>query len=532
MAGERVLIVDDELDVLELCERILQVNGYEVRIAHSGYEAVELAKGEPVDLLLTDIKMPGMSGLEIARALRSSDPGVICIAMTGYGTIDMVLEALKLGIDEFILKPFTPDELSLTVSKAMEKERLRKENFRLNALIPLFELNKTLMRTVEEDLVLQRLLEIAQVETKASIAQLYTFEKNDTIQYGPGLGLVSNSQGNQLCDELAGRIKQAGQQLYFTADQAELAPLSLAEAGLRAVIATPIKTKETTLGALILARRVEDFAPSDLDFLSMLSSQAGVALENARLFTEIQEAYKELKQLDHMKREFINIAAHELRTPLTILMGYASVLEEETNGQPKDFVLSITRNAMRLRALIDDMLNLNYLESGVARLANDRLDLAEVMQEILKDMTLLAEQKDLTITLDIPDDFPQIIIDRQKFDLILINLFHNAIKFTRPGGKVGFKARATTDKMIISLSDTGIGIPKEHLGRIFDRFYQVEASLTREYGGIGLGLAIARGMVEVCGGEIKVESQPGEGTTFTFILPLENSNLKPSKLTL
>ena len=177
MMEERILIVDDEADVLDLCRRMLEVKGYQVKIAHNGYEAIELARQESFDLLLTDIKMPGMTGLEIAQALKKSDPSVVCVTMTGFSTMDMVLEALKLGIDEFILKPFTPDDLSMAVAKPLEKEQLRKENFRLRSLIPLFELNKTLMGTVEEEKVLRRLLEISQEETKADLAGLYTFNK-------------------------------------------------------------------------------------------------------------------------------------------------------------------------------------------------------------------------------------------------------------------------------------------------------------------------------------------------------------------
>lgn len=534
MPTEQVLIVDDEIDVLELCERILKAKGYRVTIAHNGYEAIELAGQKPFDLLLTDIKMPGMSGLDIARALKKSDPGVICIAMTGYGTIDMVLDALKLGIDEFILKPFTPEELALTILKATEKERLRKENFRLRSLIPLFELNKTLMGTVEVEKVLQRLLEISKEETKATLARLYIFEKGKIIPYLPGV--KHNNQLDKVqpgCDELAGLILDEGQQIYWdiTEDNQEHQAL-LKQLGVQSLIATPIKAKETNLGALILARPDSIFAQSDGDFLSVLASQAGIALENARLFSQIQAAYKELQQLDFMKREFINIAAHELRTPLTILMGYASVLEEETEGQAHDFAMSITRNAMRLRSLIEDMLNLKYLESGMALLAHDRLDLREVMKEIMKDMSLLAEEKSLGITIDIPQDFPPIIADRQKFDLIMMNLFHNAIKFTPAGGKVGLKARMNEERVIISVSDTGIGIPTEKFEKIFDRFYQIESSLTREHGGIGLGLAIARGMVEVCGGEIQVDSIAGKGTSFTVALPKDNSSLGVRKLKL
>src|SRR5688572_9163872 len=131
MPKEKVLIVDDEIDVLDLCKRILESQGYQVTSAHNGHEAIDIARHEHFDLLLTDIKMPGIEGLDIAQALKASDPGIICVTMTGFSTMDMAINALKLGIDEFILKPFTPKELSLAISKAMEKERLRKENFRL-----------------------------------------------------------------------------------------------------------------------------------------------------------------------------------------------------------------------------------------------------------------------------------------------------------------------------------------------------------------------------------------------------------------
>ncbi|MDX1523162.1 MAG: response regulator [Anaerolineae bacterium] len=531
MSDAKVLIVDDEIDVLELCARILRSKGYDVQTAQDGREAIDLANGQHFDLLLTDIKMPGMSGLDIARALRKSDPGVICIAMTGFGTIDMVLDALKLGIDEFILKPFTPQELKTTLLKATEKERLRKENFRLRSLIPLFELNETLLGTREVEKVFNRLLEISTEETKASAAGIFIIE-NEQVRSHPGNNGVFNPTLQKHLFGVAQRIFKNPEQLHLSLnsatgeDQKILKKLSA-----QALIATPIKSKEAAvIGTLILIKKGNNFAPSDEEFLAVLSSQAGIALENARLFTEIEAAYKELKQLDHMKREFINIAAHELRTPLAILMGYASVLEEETTDQNQEFAGRIIRNAMRLRALIEDMLNLNYLESGIAKLANDPLVLEDVVKDIMKDMSLLAEQKVLSVSIDIPAKFPVIISDRQKFDLIAMNLVHNAIKFTPKGGRVGIKARVNGDYVLVSVSDSGIGIPGDQLDRIFDRFYQIESSLTREYGGIGLGLAIVRAMVEVCGGEIFVESTEGKGTTFTFTLPLDNSNLETRKL--
>ncbi len=535
MAGEKIIIVDDEADVLDLCKRILVGKGYQVKTADNGYEAIEIVKQDHFNLLLTDIKMPGMNGLEIAQALKKYDPGLICVTMTGYSTMDMVIEALKLGIDEFMMKPFTPEELSLVVTKALEKEQLRKENFRLRSLIPLFELNKTLMGTVEVDRVLQHLLEVVQKETRADLAGLYTFEEDKIRPFHYQLDGGQNEIQQQAYDKLAQLILKNGQQLSInrnTPGNNENQAILEALAG-QAVIATPLKSQNSNLGALILVRKEQDFAPSDNEFLAILSSQAGVALENARLFTEIQEAYKELQKLDHMKSEFINIAAHELRTPLAILMGYATVLEDEVEGIiGEEYLSHIMRNALRLRSLIDDMLNLQYLESGVATLSHDKLNLPQVIEVVLQDMKPMSAEKNLDIQVHIPEDFPQMIIDRHKFELIIVNLIHNAIKFTPVEGQVTFTAAVEGEQTVMVVHNTGTVIPEEEFGRIFDRFYQVENSLTREHGGIGLGLSIVRGMLDICGGEIQVTSNEAQGTTFTVILPLDNTNLEQKTLKL
>ena len=532
MADEKIIIVDDEADVLELCERILTGKGYQVTTVSDGNEAIKIAGTEHFDLLLSDIRMPGMDGLEIAQAITQVDQGVVCVLMTGYSTMDMVIEALKLGVDEFILKPFGPDELDLVVTKALEKEQLRKENFRLRSLIPLFELNKTLLGTVEIDEVLRRMSEIAQKETNADRARLYTLEQDEINQFPTATSDAENDQTQPIYDRLARLLfentNEIADQVMLTIgtvrDERYRAILNDLEA--QAIIATPLKSQTQYLGGLILVRNTEDFAPSDSEFLAVLASQASIALENARLFAQIQTAYKELQTLDHMKSEFINIAAHELRTPLAILVGYTTVLEEELEGTQRDYLTNIMRNALRLRSLIDDMLNLQYLESGMAALSQDEVDLNELVQEAIQDMSLMALEKNLNVEIDIPPNYPELIVDRYKLDLIIVNLLHNAIKFTPEGGQVSFKATANGQRTTISINNTNTLIPPEELNRIFDRFYQVESSLTRQHGGIGLGLSIVRGMVEVCGGEIQVDSQAGAGTTFTLSLPLDNSGLE------
>jgi len=278
-------------------------------------------------------------------------------------------------------------------------------------------------------------------------------------------------------------------------------------------------------GVLIAAREAgaAPFDASDVELLSILCGQAGIALANARLFAEIQRAYEEVKRLDHMKREFINIAAHELRTPLAILMGYASILAEETTGEMRERLEIVVRNAVRLRSLIDDMLNLRYLETGEIAFHPETLHIREVVEEVLEELGPLAREKPLTVLVDLPADLPPVVSDRQKVMVILANLLSNAIKFTPAGGIVRISAEAQNGELRVEVADTGIGIPPEAIPHIFEPFYQVEDSLTREHGGIGLGLTIAREMIKRCGGQIGVESVPGQGSRFYFTLPLEPS---------
>ncbi|GAB4544339.1 MAG: hypothetical protein Kow0063_38010 [Anaerolineae bacterium] len=520
------MITDDEPDVLDLCQRILSAEGYRVATACSGHEAVERARKETFNLLLTDIKMPGMNGLETVQAVKETDPGIICVIMTGYSTMDTAIEALKLGVDDFVLKPFAPEDLSMSVAKALEKDRLLKENIRLRSLIPLFEFNKTLLSTVEVDTLLQHVLELATKETQADLAMLFLSEGNGFSEHThPPLTGQDQTRSQRL--ELASRIAQ--HQGVLALQQGEplgdnFGPL-FEELGVEHLFGLPLIAKEGhSLGALILGKRAEPFASGDSEFLQVMAGQAAIALENAHLFQEIQQAYDELKKLDHMKSEFINIAAHELRTPLAILLGYASVMaEEEATTVDRGRLDVIIRNAMRLSSLIDDMLNLSYLETGQAKLNVEEVDLNEVIQQAILDVKDMAREKSLNINVNIPADLPVLLTDRNKLDLIVMNLLSNAIKYTPEGGYISLKAWLNEDRVAVAVRDTGVGIPPEAHEKIFERFYQVEASLTRQHGGIGLGLAIVKSFVELCQGRIWVESEVGKGSTFTFELPLRPS---------
>jgi CheY-like chemotaxis protein/GAF domain-containing protein len=369
MSKEKILIAEDDEDVRNICVRVLSEENYQVTAVENGLLAIEVAKQDSFDMLLTDIKMPQLDGLETARTIKTLYPDIVCVIMTGFGTMDTAIRALQLGADEFLVKPFTPDVLSAAVAKAMEKVRLQRENIRLRALIPLFELSRTLMSTVAEDELLPRVLEVAQQETRADKAALLLLDQD-------GQQLAARAERNldvqtALGPELAVKIAQTSQQLALPgrSETTTLAPswaAQLIQADIHTAIITPLISKTKPLGALIVAKTFpqDQFAPSDAEMLSILCGQAAIAIQNAHLFKEIQQTYEELKELDRLKSEFINIAAHELRTPLAILIGHASLLAEELDGPAGERLQIIMRNAMRLRTLIKDILTLRHLESG------------------------------------------------------------------------------------------------------------------------------------------------------------------------
>lgn len=290
----------------------------------------------------------------------------------------------------------------------------------------------------------------------------------------------------------------------------------------RSILGVPLQVKGEVIGVLEALNKTGDgiFTQDDMHTLSTLAAHAAIAIENARLVTEIQRAYEELSELDQLKSEFVAIASHELQTPLTVILGYASFLKRETTGAASEQVDAVLQSALRLRSLIDDMINLRHIETGEAELELEQLSLNELVTTITAEFASLAEARKQSFNIKLAPQPPMVEADRQKLRLVLANLLSNAVKFTPEGGRIQVEAETKGREVWVSVRDTGIGIPSRERERIFDRFYQVEPSLTRRFEGIGLGLSIAKAMVELHGGRIWMESVEGMGSSFTFALPL------------
>ncbi|MFA5139396.1 MAG: ATP-binding protein [Elusimicrobiota bacterium] len=229
-----------------------------------------------------------------------------------------------------------------------------------------------------------------------------------------------------------------------------------------------------------------------------------------------------LKRLEGFRQEFVANVSHELRTPLASIKAYAETLRSGALDDAEhrmEFVLEIERHADRMTRLVDDLLELSAIESGRRLPALEPVSLMRLASEVVSGVKPLAERKRIALRLDPFGDLPDVQADRGQLKQVLTNLLDNAIKFTPEGGSVRVSAQASQDGVAVSVRDTGPGIPTEHLQRIFERFYRVDKARSRELGGTGLGLAIVKHIVEAHGGSAGVESEPGKGSRFFFILP-------------
>ncbi|MBE0688858.1 MAG: GAF domain-containing sensor histidine kinase [Anaerolineae bacterium] len=290
----------------------------------------------------------------------------------------------------------------------------------------------------------------------------------------------------------------------------------------RSVLGVPMTSKNRVIGVLeAINRRKLPWTANDVHYLSILAAQAAVAIEGTQLVTRLRRANEELATLDQLKNDFIAVASHELRTPLGIIMGYASFLQESGNPEVNDLASKVVNSALQLRRIIEDLTNLRYLQTDETDLVRQTTTLDELVNELMADVRGLAEAKGHRVELQIVPGI-RISVDRGWMSMAINNLLLNAIRFTPDGGVITVTGEITGQREAgLSVRDNGMGIEKEELDKIFEKFYQIEDHMTRHHGGLGVGLSIAQGLVEAHGGRIWADS-PGlnQGATFTIALPL------------
>ena len=492
LESARILIVDDERVVRDGCARILSREGHEVSTAPDGPAGLDLIREQAFDLLLLDIKMPGLDGMQVMNTLRHEERNLLTLVVTGFASVAMAVEAMKGGAYDLLLKPFSADALRISVNRALAHIRLTREAE---------ELRHKQARSLRDIATEQS--RIRTIMNSMACGVLVTDNEQNLVLFNPMghrmLGLAPDEiNGRPVTETMADSGIAALIQKLF---EPESAYLSLLE--------QEIDNKK---GMHIRARTAPVRDP-DYNMLGTVT---------------VLQDITALKKMDKMKSEFVAMVAHELKAPLAVIHQQMEVLLEGMAGEigsKQAHLLARARDrAEGLMILVDDLLDISRIESGLLVSRQTPTDIVPIIEQAVEFMAPQARARQQSIITEIPAFLPEVSADANLIDQVFLNLISNAIKYTPDGGRIEIKATVAGAHVRIQIKDTGHGISSEDIPRIFDKFFRAKNDKTKGISGTGLGMSITKAIVDAHLGAISVDSRMRQGTTVTIELPL----LKPT----
>jgi signal transduction histidine kinase/DNA-binding response OmpR family regulator len=530
----RLLIVDDEVELkATLCETLAGA-GYETVGFSSGDEALKALKEQDFDLILTDLMMPGMDGIELLGHALSIDPNLVGIIMTGHGTVQTAVDAMKVGAFDYILKPFKLRAIKPVITRALSMRHLRLENVQLRETVAIHELTHALAFTLDLDAILNKVIDAALQQTGGDEASILlpTPEGNEFL-----IAVMRGGRREELVGQhipmdrgIAGWVAQHHQPilLHGAVQDSRFSPVNP-----RPEIVSSISMPMLAGGKLVGVLNVNatsgqrPFTMGKLKALGIMAVAVAYAIENARLFESLTRARIEAEDANRMKDEFLSTVSHELRTPLTSILGWSNLLQRSEQSDPTlaQGLRVILRNAKAQSHIIDDLLDVSRMLTGNLQLDMHPVDLGPIVAEVVDAVCATAEEKDLRLSITLDSQCGPVYGDEKRLRQIIWNLLSNAVKFTPQGGSVEVELTQLESCIQLAVRDSGQGVTPQFLPYIFDRFRQADNSTTRRHGGLGLGLSIVSYLVQMHSGTVKVESEGQDlGTTFTVQFPLVSAN--------
>lgn len=633
MSAEKILVVDDSREMRDLMVNyILRPNGFVTLVAENGTAGMALARQNAPDLIIADMKMPEITGLELAQLIHREGLGIPVILVTAEGSEELAKLALRSGVADYIIKPFTEDELLGAVRRTLDSMHNRREHVRMQAelsaahqallarhkeLETLTNIGRNVTSVLDLDQVLAKVVEAAVSVTHAEEGSLLLLDeqtheltmrasKNFEESFVRTFRLRSQ-------DSLAGYVIRTGEPVLLDQNS----PQKIKTAYLvHSLVYVPLKVRDKVIGVLGVDNRRAGraFTRHDQRLLGALGDYAAIAIENAYLYarTERERAQLEtilretedgvlvvdddnrlilinptartafgvtvpdvagreytevlrsvevrelltgrsrrveinledgrvfnahltpisdvgraivmqdithLKKLDRIKSEFVTTVSHDLRSPLTAILGYVELIGRAgpVNEQQAEFIRRVQYSVQSITALITDLLDLGRIEAGFDT-QKEPTHLALVVRYAVEGLRQQAEAKHQSLSMNVPENLPTVFANPPRLRQMVANLLDNAIKYTPEAGHVAVNARAEDELIVITVADSGMGIPPSDQPYIFDKFYRASNS-RQEFAGTGLGLSIVKSIVENHDGRIWLDSRPGQGTTFTVVLP-------------
>lgn len=540
-----ILVIDDDEVDRAAVRRALHASGtiHTLDELWDGDEALTAIERNAYDCILLDYWLPGTDGLALVRGVRSRGVSTPIVVLTGQGDEQLAVDLMKAGATDYLVKgAISPDHLAQSIRSAVRVSRaeiqaaraLRESMERLRLLA---EASQILSSSLDADSILASLVRLS-VPSLADWCAVDLLERDGSLQRaaaadrgGPNVRLLRAIERFWPLDREAPygapAVVRSGQPIaYALAGEraAEAAERDLVDRmhalGMSSALCVPLAVRGRTLGALtfVTAESGRRFGPADLVLASDLGQRAAVALDNAHLYHEAREAVR-------IRDEFLSIASHEFRTPLTSLLGHAQLLERRTaqaaDASERDLRATrvIVEQAKRLNRMISSLLDISQLQTGQFSIQHAPVDLVGLARRLLEE--LRPNLGDHTLHLATPEERVVVLGDEIRLQQVMQNIIQNAAKYSPAGGPIEVKVAAQREWATIAISDQGIGIPKEALPHLFNRFYRAGNVQEQQIGGVGLGLYVVSEIVSLHGGTVEVDSQEGEGSTFTIYLPRE-----------
>ncbi|MGB2964727.1 MAG: ATP-binding protein [Anaerolineales bacterium] len=412
----------------------------------------------------------------------------------------------------------------LTIS--ITEPEVRKKTQKVAQLV---EISAILNSTLKPDILLQNILDTAADLLECSDVSVLLYDEREKEMRFAAATSIHKEKLEQirvpLDNSLAGTIFTENRHLVINSTRDD--PRHYNEVGeevgyqVDSLLGVPMRIKDRVTGVIeALNKKEGEFTDFDVSLLLVVASQAAISIHNAQLIQALQKANIELSQADKLKRDLMSVASHELRTPLGNILGYATLLHEDAADENKPLAESILKASSKLRAVLDDIANMNLLYTGEADLDLTDTTLQRVIDYAREEVRLTVDKEDHTVDYQVPEKPIPLHIDLPKMSVVFVDLLLNAIRFTPVEGKIQLTVDDRKEEVLVSIVDTGRGIKKENLDKIFEVFFQEDDHMTRRYGGLGLGLSIARELIRLHGGRIWAESEGmGKGAALHVVLP-------------
>jgi signal transduction histidine kinase len=480
----------------------------------------------------------------IRRLMRLSDGMLAIAAGSHHSPIDISGsdEVAEMGRVVEIFRKNTVERDELLAEKAQAAERLESEVKQRTAelaqsveeLRALGDVSQAVNSTIDLETVLSTIVAKAVQLSGTEAGTIYVFDEASQefrlrASYGMDAALIAAVKDRhiRMGETVVSRavLQRRPVQIYDVQHDPSSPVLDvILRAGFRAHLTVPLLGADRVVGALVVRRKEPgEFSKNTLDLLQTFGAQSVLAIQNARLFSEIGEKSRQLAEASQHKSQFLANMSHELRTPLNAILGYTELILDNVYGDTPEKMHSvlqrIERNGRHLLGLINDVLDLSKIEAGQLTLSLSDYSLKNVIQSVFSAVEPLASEKQIALKIDVVPELPQGHGDERRLTQVLLNLVGNAIKFTDIG-EVSIKGCCANGSFNVAVRDTGPGISPADQAKLFQEFQQADNSITRKKGGTGLGLAISRQIIEMHGGRIWVESRPGHGSTFAFTLPV------------